>query len=494
MFMHRERLPRLIQKKCQASIPTCVPAALILSALLTLSAGHTVRAQSHDSSFLANPTSAPAGTISQPCQMRQLPGGFNDVLMLNSNSPEVIKSEGILVSTFPKEGMQVPSAHLDQSLDGQFNLFAHHINNVQPGTEPRTLFIGALLNNPGNKKVKVKILKGASYVSVPDAPFIKLPKTIENPEGNIYAGPGDRVMTDILTGKRGSNCKSCIVLRPGQTKLLFNLPIGVKPSNQSSNGRSILLYMSTNGPVHAATLALFARSHLLDWERKPTLQEFISTLVTADVSTPRDKMPTAPAAPGTFIYGRVAGIQRGSTWRVVLTDSATRRPKLCIPNPGDSFAYPLSTVAHGTFGTLQIESAPLVVRYPDTAYQAHGNYGVEYDLTLPLYNDSKSPQNVTIRLDTPIKTDEKTDSLSFLDPIDTHIFFRGTIELKYHDDRGNSQHRYVHLVEHKGEKGDELVSLLFKPNMRRTVQVRLLYPPDATPPQVLTISTRKSPS
>jgi len=119
--------------------------------------------------------------VEQPCEIRPLPGSLNDVLMFNSNSPEVVQTEGILVSTFPPEGMATPSAHLNLPLEGEFNLFAHHINTAASGDRPRTLFIGAILNNPGKKKVKVRVVKAASYVSQPDAPFIKLPELVENP-------------------------------------------------------------------------------------------------------------------------------------------------------------------------------------------------------------------------------------------------------------------------------------------------------------------------
>ena len=35
---------------------------------------------------------------------------------------------------------------------------------------------------------------------------------------------------------------------------------------------------------------------------------------------------------------------------------------------------------------MNYQSAPLVVRYPHTADKAFGNYGVRYELSLPLYN------------------------------------------------------------------------------------------------------------
>jgi hypothetical protein len=429
-------------------------------------------------------------TVEQPCEIRPLPGSLDDVLMFNSNSPEIVQEEGILLSTFPPERMSNPSAHLNQTLDGEFNLFAHHINSASSGDKPRTLFVAALVNNPGRKKVKVKIVKAASYVSQPDAPFIKLSDLEENPKGTIYAGPGDRVMNDLLRGKRQAGWRRSISLGAGKTEVLFNLPIEVRPIKPALNGRSALVRLKSSGPVYLATLALFAREKSDGDDVAPTLSDWETILRNGNLAGPRDKTPTPPGEGGAFIYGRVAGVQRGSTWQAELTDPTSEVQRLSVPEPGKSFAYPISTVDHGTFGTGQIQSAPLTVRYPDTAYRAHGNYGVEYDLRLPLYNDSGGKRTVTVSFDTPLKNDERKEMLSYYDPVPARVFFRGTIELRYKDDSGSSQHRYIHLVANRGQKCEPLVTLNLKPRRKRLVKIRFLYTPDSTPPQVLTISTQ----
>ncbi len=68
-------------------------------------------------------------------------------------------------------------------------------------------------------------------------------------------------------------------------------------------------------------------------------------------------------------------------------------------------------------------------------------------------------------------------------------FFRGTVRLKYTDDQGKSQTRYVHLWHRTAQVLDPLVKLKMPANTRRMVQVDLIYPPDSTPPQVLTVKT-----
>jgi len=47
----------------------------------------------------------------------------------------------------------------------------------------------------------------------------------------------------------------------------------------------------------------------------------------------------------------------------------------------------------------------------------------------------------------------------------------------------------VHLVQRRGQQGEPLALLTLPAGGRRLVRVTLLYPPDATPPQILTVRT-----
>jgi hypothetical protein len=189
-----------------------------------------------------------------------------------------------------------------------------------------------------------------------------------------------------------------------------------------------------------------------------------------------------------MIYGRVAGVAQGSAWKAELVDSPTTRT-LTIPESGQAFSYGLSTLPRGTLGTGQSQSARMLVRYPDTAYFAHGNYGVHYSLTLPLVNPTRKTQTVALTFQTPIKEDQLRQGLRFFEPLAKQVFFRGTVRVRYNDDAGSPQTRYLHLVQRRGQMGEPLVTLKMPPSNQRLVQVDFLYPPDSTPPQVLTIRT-----
>lgn len=433
------------------------------------------------------PASTPAQVILKPQSVRSLTGSLDSIVTFNSNSPEVVQTEGILLSTFPGQGMAVPSAHLNFPLQGRFDLFAHHIAKAATPTDLRTLYLGIILHNPGKTPVTVNILQAASYLSQPDAPFIALPVLQENSGGTVFAGPGDRVANDVLRGNRQLGWPAQITIPAGESRMLMNLPIPVQSLTPPLNGRSALIRVRTNGPVYAASLGMFAPSTAEGSERPPTLQEWQNLLRTAGLAGPRDKTPTPPATPGKLVYGRVAGVAKGSRW---ISQNGLKLP---IPSPGEAFSYVLSSVDRGTLGTGQVQSAPMLVRYPDTAYQAHGNYGIEYDLNLPLYNSSAQVQQVNLAIQTPIKTEQTQDGLRFNSPPPNRVFFRGTVRLRYRDDQGNPQTRYLHLVQKQGEQGSPLVTLTLNPQETRLVEVNLIYPPDATPPQVLTVETLGQP-
>ena len=59
----------------------------------------------------------------RPQSVAPLPGGLDQVLVVNDNNPELITGAGILLSTFPASGRPNPAAHLDVPLNGRFDLF-----------------------------------------------------------------------------------------------------------------------------------------------------------------------------------------------------------------------------------------------------------------------------------------------------------------------------------------------------------------------------------
>jgi hypothetical protein len=418
--------------------------------------------------------------------VKALPGKLDDVQVFNSNSPEIVQSDGILLSTFPPDGMAVKEAHLNHPLNGRLSFFLHHINNRIKDGDEKKVQLGLIVQNSGKKVAHLNFASGASYLSQPDAPFIDLPPILENDPGNIFAGPGDRVASDIINRRRdGQLFPIQRIIQPGESALIFQAPIPVSGLKPPLNGRTTLFKLSTDEPLYAALVAKIDEPSA----PPPKLDEWLHILKTFGLVQPREKEASTPGT-SPVVYGRVSGVQLGSTWNAELT---TPGQSTFDVSANQVFSTVVDTVEQGTFGTGQIQSAPLVCRYPDTAFSAHGNYGVWYKISIPLKNIDSVPINVEVSLDTPTKTDTEKDTLRFSDPPAEQVFFRGTVRVEtLADDQVNTN--VYHLVEHKGEKGQPIAELKINPKQKSDVTIEFVYPADCTPPQVLTIRTEKAQS
>ncbi|MDV3350237.1 DUF3370 domain-containing protein [Leptothoe sp. LEGE 181152] len=428
--------------------------------------------------------------IVRPQEVRPLPAQLDTLPVFNSNSPELIGEPGILLSTFPPEGMEHPEAHLDFAFEGRFDVFAHHVYRADDPEDLRPMYVAILVHNPGVETVTVNVLAGASYLSQPDAPFITLPSAIRfSPRNPVFAGPGSRVMGDLIQGRRQDLIPSQLVVPPGANALLLNAPIPVAEFDPPINGRSTLIELDSSGPVYLASLSETANVDGNDHETAPTLAQWASIVKNSGLAGPRDRTPTPITDnSGQVIYGRVAGVAQGSSWTATVTDDGA--DVLTIPASNTAISYGLSTLHAGQMGTNQNQSAPMLVRYGDTAYQAHGNYGVEYTLAFPLQNSTDSHQTVTIALETPIKEDTlSTAGLQFFETPPNRTFFRGPVQVRYRDDDNLPRIRNFHLVQLRGQQAEPLTTLTLAPQEKRRVDIILRYPPDATPPQVITIQT-----
>ncbi|MBE9008152.1 DUF3370 domain-containing protein [Fortiea sp. LEGE XX443] len=459
---------------------------LLFGLAITQTAGCTTLKNSSSVVAQTSPKPAPQEIV-QPGKVRALSGKLDTIPVFNSNSPEWIKNEGILLSTFPANGKKVPAAHLNFPFQGRFDLFAHHYTHTPKDLQ--TLYIGVILHNPSKKTVTIDVLQGASYL-MQDAPFVTLAPYRENNDGKVYSGPGARAVSDVLRGVRQADFPGKLVIPPGGRRMLLNHPIPVRNLERPVNGRSSFLRLRSNGKIYAASMAMFAKKNTDGSDRAPTLTEWQALLNNGSFAGPRDKIPTPPdATSGSLIYGRVAGVSQGSQWQAKLVDHI-KATDLTIPAPGQGISFALDTLRGGRLGTEQIQTAKMLVRYPDTAYEAHGNYGVEYNLYLPLKNYTKQTQKVTVTLETPLKEDKLSKGgVRFRKPSLDFPFFRGTVRLRYVDDQGQKKTRYVHLWHRTGQVLEPLVEFVLPPASQRNLQVDVIYPPDSTPPQVLTVRT-----
>ncbi|NES23868.1 MAG: DUF3370 family protein [Symploca sp. SIO3E6] len=219
---------------------------LTLLALLSLTLGWTSCTTINSNLPEASPqTSATTPQeIVRANEVRSLPGKLDNVPMFNSNSPEWVKKEGILLSTFPPEGKTVSTAHLNFPFQGKFTLFAHHFTHTPPNLQ--TLYLGVIVHNPSRQPVTLVVSEAASYLMEPDAPFQQQPTMRDNPDGEIYAGAGIRAVDNVLRGRRQQDFPPQLVIPPGKSRMLMNHPIPVGGLAKPINGRSSFLRLSSS--------------------------------------------------------------------------------------------------------------------------------------------------------------------------------------------------------------------------------------------------------
>lgn len=464
-------------------MPSPLPSLLALSAL-------TLAAQP------AEAQNAPPAPVIRPQQVRPLPGGLDRIPVVNDNNPEVIRGPGILLSSFDAKALPgerqpgLTEAHLNRPLQGPFELFSHHIYAGRPETLDSILWLGVVAAPRGNAPVRLRVISGSTALSQssdpaqPAAPFLPLPPLMPHDGTSVYAGPGSRVAAELLQNRRSPLVPAQWDLPPGRVTTLLALPIPVKGLVPLLNGRNLQLRLESNGPVDIATLAAFGGE-------QPPRDQVWRDLLRGPLS-PKEHSPTPRGAPGGMVYSRVSGIQDGSRWRGTITEPGQRQ----LSVRSAPVSWPISSLERGTLGTGQVQTAELTAFYPGTAWAAHGNYGVEYDLQIPLVNDTSKVVALDLALESPRKGDKPLGGLSFNARPAQAVMFRGTVEVSGLDGENGRPRgrRWFHLVQRAGQQGPPLGRITLAPGQQRQVRVRLVYPADATPPQVLSLLPAAAPA
>ena len=450
----------------------------------------------HGSWWPAALAQPPQASVLRPQTVAPLPGGLDGTLLINDNNPELIKGPGILLSTFAPLGPH-PEAHLNSPLNGVFGLFSHHVYAGQPSRLDSTLWLAVVAAPRGPRPVRLEQWGGATSLSHSlqpgenGAPFLPLPPLLRQGLSPVWSGPGSRVATELLARGPNPQLPQSWILPAGQLSTLFSLPIPVRGLDPLLNGRNLQLRLRSDGPLDVALLAAYGP---LDGPPPATLWQ---AMLKNDGLSPKEHTPTPRGASGPIIYSRVSGIQVGATWRGRLSDpgstslSVRRAP----------ISWPIASLERGRLGSGQVQSAELKVFYGGTAWAAHGNYGVEYQLQIPLRNDTNAPVTLALAFESPLKRDLAEGGLRFAAgaPGAGPVVFRGTVEVAglSPGDGSRSQPdrlpaavlgpQAFHLVQRAGERGPALGVVRLAPGESRLVRVRLIYPADATPPQVLSL-------
>ncbi|MEZ0368599.1 MAG: DUF3370 family protein [Candidatus Sericytochromatia bacterium] len=409
----------------------------------------------------------PAESFIEPVNMLPLPGQLDAEPLLHSNNPERIERPGVLLSTLP--GAAGP--FLNHALTGTFSVFLHHLART-PVFDGRRLWIGLLAHNHGPETLRIDLNQGNAFLTWPDAPFISLATQLPNDSGQVFAGPGDRVALATLRGESSLPVQNW-ELAPGSDTLLFQWLVPTNPLLfvQQDNALSALLRFHASAGIDLSLVALLQSD-------TPGASDWLAMLNTGQRAGPADGEatlydPTKPPPAGPFRFSRVAGLTQGARWQGMLEIDLAQFNRQ---------AYPVSGLYLKDLETHQNQSAQLLARIPGSAVESHGNYGVHYQLKLQLNNSSSHARNLSLALQQPLKV--KDAKAEFRRKPSEQVRFRGSLKLTH-----GGQSRYYHLVLHEGEQAQPFASLSLPPQTSEQALLEWVYPPDATPPQLLTIAT-----
>ena len=383
---------------------------------------------------------------------RPLNGTFNNVPVLHSNQPEIVKGAGILVNTQPGSAIasenNQPLRNAAFTFNGEFGLHMHHkyypsdASRLGGSRQRGLMTIAAIAINPGNQPVTLKFKRGSVKNSF-EAPYHPNKLMGVKPLGRRpwNTGPGDATAVQMLRGELDRRLPDQVVIPPRSRKVVVST---VLPARGIANG---LLRGSSNGKFQMAVVAA---------EETQNEQDLIAVLDQGKLAPGRIYLNRLREIETGKVFSRVAGVALGDHYKASIQHDLNQGP----------LHVPLTSTHKHHFGTREIQINPLSTRMIDSAVNNVGTYGVRYDLDLNL-------------------TGLGPHELVFSHPVasgrSSFTAFRGSIRIE--TDEG---FREVHVGLRSGQSLP-ISDLQLKPGQNNRVKVSLVYPADATPGHLLSV-------
>ena len=383
---------------------------------------------------------------------RPLNGSFNNVPVLHSNQPEIVKGPGILVNTLPGSSIAAetnqPLKNSTFTFNGEFGVHMHHKYYPQDssklgGRRARGLLtVAAIAINPGTTPVTLRFKKGSVKNSF-EAPYHPNKLMGVKPLGPRpwNTGPGDATAVQILRGELDRNLSSEVVIPPNSRKVIVST---VLPARGIMNG---LLRGSSNGPFQMAVIAA---------EGTQDEHALIAVLDRGRLAPGRIYLNRIREIQSGQVFSRVAGVALGDEYKASIQHDLSQ----------GSLHVPLTSTRKHHFGTRDIQVNQLSTRMVDSAVNNVGTYGVRFDVDLNLAGEGAHE----LVLSHPVASGRSPFTA-----------FRGSIGIK--TQRGYQE---VHVGMRSGQSLS-IADLDLKRGSNNPVTVSVVYPADATPGHLLSV-------
>ena len=383
---------------------------------------------------------------------RALNGSFNNIPVLHSNQPEIVKGPGILVNTAPGSGIAFennqPINNATFTFNGAFGVHMHHKYYPQDssklgGRRDRGLLtVAAIAINPGSKPITLTFSEGSVKNSF-EAPYHPNKLMGVKPLGPRpwNTGPGDATAVQILRGELDRKLPREIVIPPNSSKVIVST---ILPARGIMNG---LLRGQSNGPFHMAVVAA---------EETRNEQDLIAVLDRGRLAPGRIYLNRIREIETGQVFSRVAGVALGDQYSAVIQHDLDQGP----------LHVPLTSTSKHHFGTRDIQVNQLSTRMIDSAVNNVGTYGVRFDVEMNLFGDGDHE----LVLSHPVAAGRSPFTA-----------FRGSIGIQ--TDEG---YKEVHVGMRSGQSLS-ISDLNLQEGTNNLVKVSLVYPADATPGHLLSV-------
>lgn len=383
---------------------------------------------------------------------RALNGTFNNVPVLHSNQPEIVKGPGILVNTAPGSAVAAennqPLRNAEFTFNGEFGLHMHHKYYPQDssklgGRRSRGLLtVAAIAINPGSKPVTLKFKRGSVKNSF-EAPYQSNRLMGVKPLGRRpwNTGPGDATAVQMLRGELDRKLPRQITIPARSRKVIVS---SVLPARGIMNG---LLRGRSDGPFQLAVVAA---------EETNQEQELIAVLDSNRLAPGRIYLNRLNEIRTGKVFSRVAGVALGDEYKASINHDLSQ----------SALHIPLTSTRKHHFGTRDVQVNQLSTRMIDSALNNVGTYGVRFDVELNLSGIGAHE----LVLSHPVASGRKPFTA-----------FRGSIGIK-----SQEGYREVHVGMKSGQSLP-LGQINVQANAVNPVTISVVYPADATPGHLLSV-------
>ena len=383
---------------------------------------------------------------------RALNGTFNNVPVLHSNQPEIVKGPGILVNTAPGSAIasenNQPLRNAEFTFNGEFGLHMHHKYYPQDGSKlggrrsRGLLTVAAIAINPGSKPVTLKFKRGSVKNSF-EAPYQSNRLMGVKPLGRRpwNTGPGDATAVQMLRGELDRKLPQQITIPARSRKVIVS---SVLPARGIMNG---LLRGRSDGAFQLAVVAA---------EETNQEQQLIAVLDSNRLAPGRIYLKRLNEIRTGKVFSRVAGVALGDEYKASINHDLSQ----------SALHIPLTSTRKHHFGTRDIQVNQLSTRMIDSALNNVGTYGVRFDVELNLSGIGAHE----LVLSHPVASGRKPFTA-----------FRGSIGIK-----SQAGYREVHVGMKSGQSLP-LGQINVQANAVNPVTISVVYPADATPGHLLSV-------